>query len=420
MDKTIVKLRQGYIWNTVAGLINAAEAVIMSMIVTRVTGLTDAGILSIAFAIGNLLMLVGKFGLRNYQITDIENQFSFSIYLKTRLITVILMMVCSCAYLGYAAMHLGYSRNKIEIIFVVCMIYAVEDVEDVIWGYYQQRNRLEVGAQMFCARWTGMLIIFPIVLIASHDLKITLLFCFAISLLIFFPLAKMTYPRICSEADRNVNAAIRKTDLGTIGRLLKTALPLCGISVLQYYVSNAPKYAIDACLTDEIQACYGFVAMPVFVIRLLNSFIYQPLLVPMAVEWEQKQKKEFIKRIVKQTFIIMGISVICLLGAYVLGIPVLSLLYDTDLSEYKAELMILLLGSGFMASVGYQSVVLIVMRCQKELLWPYCLVSLIAAVSLNTIVSSYGTLGASICYLILMVLLCLMYTGILVRRLRAA
>lgn len=414
------KSRLDYIWNTAAGLINAAEAVVMSMIVTRMTGLTDAGMLTIAFAIGNLMMPVGKFGMRNYQVTDVEEKFSFPIYLRTRLVTVLLMIIAVCGYLSYAKTKLGYSHDKIGIIFAVCMIYAVEALEDVIWGYYQHRNKLYAGAAMFCFRWLTILLVFPVVLYISRDLKFTLLLCLAASIVTFLILLKITYPRFCSEEDKSIVALLKRDDSREIGRLLKVVFPLFGISFLAFFENNAPKYAIDACLTDEVQACYGFVAMPVFVIGLLNNFVYQPTLVPMAVEWEQKQMQKFKRRIARQFFVIGIISIICILGAFLLGIPVLSILYNTDLSDYKSELMVLLMASVFLAASGYQSVVLTIMRCQKALLWPHCVVSVIAAISLKLIVSEYGTIGAACCYLVLMMLLCLLYGSILLAKLKGS
>lgn len=410
--------KQDYIWNTAAGLINAAEAVIMSMIVTRMTGLADAGNLSIAFAIGNLLMSVGKFGLRNYQTTDVGDQFSFSAYLKTRVVTVTLMVVSTFGYLAYAYVSRGYDLDKMGVILAVCMIYAVEAIEDVIWGYYQRRNRLDAGAKLFCYRWIGILLAFATVLYITRDLKLTLAFCFVISIIVFIILLKISFPVIGSNEDRTVSIIIKKADWGKIGQLLSIALPLFGISFLAFYVSNAPKYAIDAYLTDEVQACYGFVAMPVFAIGLLNNFIYQPILVPMAAEWEQKQIDKFTARIVKQIMILVGISIVCIGGAYMLGIPVLSILYNTNLADYKRELIILLLGSVFLAGSGYLSVVLTIMRCQKDLLWPYCLISAIAFIGLKRIVSQYGTVGAAACYSVLMTVLCLLYGIILIIRLR--
>lgn len=410
--------KRDYIWNTAAGLINAAEAVVMSMIVTRLTGLTDAGMLTMAFAIGNLMLPIGKFGVRNYQVTDVENRFSSFTYFTARLITVFLMILAVCGYLCYTAVGRDYDFDKIGIIFAVCMIYVVEALEDVIWGYFQRRNKLYAGARMFCIRWIGILMLFPVALYNSRNLKGTLLLCLLFSVVIFLALLWLSYPRYCSEEDRFLHLIGRKIDFRQIGQLLKAVLPLFGISFLALYENNMPKYAIDRYLTDEIQACYGFVAMPVFVIGLLNNFIYQPTLVPMAVEWEHGQTERFGKRIVKQIMIIGAIAIVCMTGAYFLGIPVLSLLYHTDLTGYKGELMILLLASAFLAVSGYQGVVLTIMRCQKALLLPHGIVAVMAAVSLPVVVSRYGTIGAAVCYMALMALLCLLYGGLLLTKLK--
>lgn len=406
-----------YIWNTVAGLINASEAVVMSIIVMRITGLTDAGMLTIAFAIGNLMMPIGKFGIRNYQVTDIDSKFSFAIYYKTRIVTVLFMIVSLVGYLSYAYVKLQYTKDKIAIIFAISMIYAVEALEDVFWGYFQRRHRLDAGAKMFCFRWLGILVVFPVFLYISRSLKITLEICFVISVILFVVIICILYPQVRSEEDKYLAWRIKKRDFTSIVLLLKNVFPLFGISFLTFYVNNAPKYAIDACLTEESQACYGFVAMPVFVIGLLNNFIYQPTLVSMAVEYEQRESRKFIRRINKQLLIILALSVICLVGAYLFGIPILSWLYHTDLTDYKIELIILLIAGGFLAVGGYLSVVLTIMRYQKDLLWSYCLVAVIAVFSLTRIVSRYGTMGAAICYMVLMMLLCLLYGGILVVRL---
>lgn len=416
MVNTVKQAKRDYIWNTAAGLLNAAEAVVMSMIVTRVTGLADAGMLTIAFAVGNLMMSIGKFGIRNYQVTDIEAKFSFAVYLKTRILTVAAMVLSLVGYLCYAAVMLEYDANKIGIIFLIGMIYVIESIEDVIWGYYQGRNRLDAGAKMFCFRWIGILAVFPVVLCISRNLQFTLLICLSISFVCFFICLKVSYPKICREEERIIRWRTEREEMSAVKRLLVIALPLFGITFLSFYVNNAPKYAIDACLTDEIQACYGFVAMPVFIIGLLNNFVYQPTLVPMSIEWERKKYGQFLRRILRQFLVIALIMTVCLLGAVTLGIPVLSWLYHTDLSDYWMELLILLTAGGFLAVSGYLSVVLTIMRRQKDLLWPYCLTSLIAFLILKPVVSEYGTTGAALCYMILMVLLCILYGIILVIR----
>ncbi len=82
-----------------AGLVNASEAVILLMVVGRTNGLEDAGILSIAFATGNLMMTIGRYGVRNFQVTDVEEQLPFPVYFTHRICTVLCMGMAAVAYL---------------------------------------------------------------------------------------------------------------------------------------------------------------------------------------------------------------------------------------------------------------------------------------------------------------------------------
>ena len=71
-------IKASYFWNTLAGLLNAGQSVVILMVISRINGLEDAGIFSIANAIASLMLTVGNFGMRNYQVTDINEKYSFS------------------------------------------------------------------------------------------------------------------------------------------------------------------------------------------------------------------------------------------------------------------------------------------------------------------------------------------------------
>ena len=390
-----------------AGLIKAGETVLMTMVATRLAGLTVAGIITIAFAVGNQLLNIGKFGVRNYQVTDTTNRYSWGVYFKERIISVIYMMVCTGIYLSYAYFVLNYKQDKIEAIAIICMIFAVEAIEDVFWGLYQKKGFLAVGAKIFCVRWGGILVSYSVALWITGNLVYTLFVCLFFSILVLLVAVRVTYYRI--TGNRETPLKIEPTEKGQCIKLQLATLPIFAMEFLSLYIGNAPKYAIDKCLNDEVQACYGFVAMPVFVIGLLNTFIYQPTLVQMANEWQEKNLDKFKSRIRKQIWIIIGIAAICLAGAYCIGIPVLSWLFATDLTNYKRELMILLIAGTFYAISGYLGIVITIIRRQRFLIGIYGLVALTALLFLTKIVSVYGTIGAAIGHLGLMVLLCILY-----------
>lgn len=387
----------------IAGMVNASEAVVLSMVITRTNGLADAGILTIAFAVGNLFANIGKFGARNYQVSDIKEEFCFSNYFIARIISTGLMLLVSGVYTIIQMKMANYSYEKAAVVIFMCLIYCIEALEDVFWGLYQKKCALDVGAKMFSLRWGLTLIGMTCVLICQHSLFWAMVVGVVISGLVFIYLLLLTYPYFEEEIRWDV---CRKDIM-----VLRKCVPLFLVCFMTFYITNAPKYSIDRWLTEEEQACYGFIVMPVFVIELLNGFIYQPVLVKMSLEWQKGKRDVFLRRVCRQCLIILGLTVICFISAYLLGIPLLSMIYATDLSNYKMELLTLLVGGGMLAVIGFLSTLLTVMRKQKWIMWGFIAVSFLARIFSDYCVKKQGLGGAAVLYTILMTLLAIIFVG---------
>lgn len=398
--------RDSYIWNMVGSMLMAFQSVIMLMILTRTLGLLEAGIFTIAYANANLFLTIGKYGMRYFQVSDVKNQFHFSDYRMSRVITSAAMMIVSVVYVIYAASSNGYSKGKTMVILWMCLFKLVDVAEDVFHGLFQRKNRLDVASRLMTVRLAVTTLVFGLGLILLKNLLTSLIVTTIITAILFVIFTSMTY--------RHFNVEKAAIDWSNVFLLLKLCFPLFAGSFLSFYIGNAPKYAIDSMLTDELQACYGFIAMPVFVIGLLNNFIFNPMLYHMSVLWSEKRVKEFVKKTLIQSAIIGGITLICIAGAYVLGIPVLSWLYNTDLSGYRPQLLILLLGGGFLGLSGLLSAVITIIRYQKSLMWGYAVVGVLAYAFSNVIVERYKMMGASVLYMVLMGILCLIFGGLFI------
>jgi len=390
----IKKNSNSYIWNTIAAIVSASEGVVLSMVITRTNGLTDAGIITISFAIGNLFLNIGKFGVRNYQISDNQEEFSFSNYFIARLISTGGMFLVSGSYLIIELYKKNYSHTKAIVIFLMCLIYVIEALEDVFCGLYQQSNALAVGAKMFSVRWILTIMGISLVLFWRRNLINAMLVGTIISGATFLYSLFLTYPYF----KKGIIWGICKKDCA----VLQKCFPLFLMAFMMFYITNAPKYSIDRWLTEELQACYGFIAMPVFVIEVLSGLIYYPIVVKMSIEWQTGNIKSFLNRVYKQCLILIGITVVCLFGAYVMGIPTLSILYATDLSNYRMELLILLFGGGMLAIVGFFNTLMTIARKQKWAMWGCIVISLFTKIFMDFCVKKYSIFGATILYAILM------------------
>ena len=394
--------RDSYIWNMSGSMLNAFQSVIMLMILTRAVNLYEAGLFTIAYANANLFLNIGKYGVRNFQVSDVNRQFSFREYNRCRYITTAVMFIVSVGYVFIAARANDYPVEKSRIIIWMCLFKIIDSLEDVYHGLYQQNNRLDIAGKCMTLRMLSTILVFGICLIIFRRLLPSLIVSTIFTTIIYVWFTCLT----CREFKQQYGEIQSSNML----RQFRLCFPLFLGTFLAFYIGNAPKYAIDSILNDEMQACYGFIAMPVFVIGLLNNFIFNPIISKMSVMWNDRELKPFCKLFAKQLAIVCGITLVCEAGAYALGIPVLSWLYNTDLTPYKTELLVLLLGGGFFALSGLLVTIITILRMQRILAIGYVIVAIIAFVLSDTMVERYAIMGASVFYLILMVLLCILFT----------
>lgn len=375
-------------WNIVSGGLISAISMILLWMVTRANGVNDAGVFSLGFSTAQMLVTIGNYGMRNYQATDIEGKYEKHTYLVSRWCTCMLMMAIA---VGFVVIK-QYYLEKALVVVLLCLLKATDAIDDVYGGEYQRRGRLDIAGKMMSFRILGYLIIFSIVIFITHDLVITCMATIVTSSILLLIFVKSIRGMLKCEPYGN-------SDGGTL-KLLIECLPLCVSSFLLIYFGNAPKYAIDSYMGDEMQAYYTYLFMPCFVINLFVSFAIQPLLTKLSLYWMQKRKRKFLKLVLSVFACTLGIALVVILGGEIIGIELLSLVFGVGLREYKTVLMILLIGGAFYAFCVIGQVILTIMRKQTLLMICFGVASIIAYCASGPLVKHYGLFGASYSYLL--------------------
>ena len=403
LEKTKNIDRSTYIWNTVSATVLAMQGPVIQAVVSRTNGQEDLGIFAIAFSVATLMMYVGQYGIRRFQASDVKEQFSFEEYHGMRIITCIALVIASLAYCIFGRAFRGYSETKFAVIFMVCMLKMIMAYSDVYHGNMQQKGRFDVAAKATAIRYTAELVIFCVMLIVTHDLLLSAVVTVLCSVVMMVLLSMNAGRHYCAS----LKPVFRKPALKG---LMIEGFPLFVSMFLNTYVSNAPRYAIDAYLNDDIQAVFSCIFMPVFVVQVVAQFIFNPVIASYAHMWLTKTKESynaFIKRIRKMCLAVLGLAAFGLLVAATIGIPVLSAIFGLDLSDYKKELCIIMLGGAPLAYSVYFSTVIAIIRAQKSLIFCYGGVSLMSLAVSRHFVQGGGITGASWMYVLLMSVLAL-------------
>ena len=393
--------RDSYIWNTMSALLFALQSAIVLMVITRTNGLEDAGVFSIAYAVGSLMYYVGEYGVRKYQVSDVNEELSFTDYHAHRVVACAITVLASAVYTAYGIFVQGYSGYKAYIVFMVCMVKVVEAYSEVYFGRYQQVGRLDVSAKTNLYRTFLGMVSFMIALVITHDM--------AISMTVWLAVVVIAFVTSSLAVMKDFAVLEFRFSWKNILKIFIDCFPLFAGYFLLLYVSNAPKYAIDACMSDVDQACYNFIFMPVFAIGLFANFIFNPILVDLAHKWDDADIRAFSKIVIRQIFVILAITLLAIGVALTIGCPVLGAMYSADLSSYKTDLAILMVGGGMLALVNFFAVIVTVMRYQKHLITGYVALAVLAGIMANRAVGAYGIRGATMLYTLLMALLALIF-----------
>ena len=253
-------------WNMAASMLMAFQSVITLMVIKRTIddGIT-AGIYTFGNTINNLFLSVGKYGMRFFQVSDVDREYNFREYRMSRIITTIAMTLISTAYVLIVANQNGYSDTKTFTIIWLCLFKLADSFEDVFYGDYQKNKRLDVASKAFALRLFVTIILFCVLIIVTKNFLLATIVSTIATILILFVLLMLT---------REFVSEREPYKMSRVWKLLAVTAPLCLGGVLTLYISAAPRTAIDRLMSEVDQEIYGYISMPVFVVQLLVLFIF--------------------------------------------------------------------------------------------------------------------------------------------------
>ena len=378
--------RSKFAWNMVGSMSNALASFVLLTMVTRLNGSNDGGLFSLAFSTAQMLTSIGCFETRAIQVTDVKRKLEFKDYFTFRFMTSMVMMLCLVVYVIFA----GKKGEAAAVMFFISLYKAIDCMSDSFQGLFQLEDRIDLSGQALGIRVILSTIVFGITLALAHNLLMSSI-AMCVTELVF--IAFFDY-----RLSKNYEVCKLEIRLDKWKSLFQQCLPLFIGSFMLSYMVNASRYAIDGSMSNEMQNYYGFLLMPAFVINLFSLFGFRPMLTPMANYWNEKNRKEFVK-IVKIAMIWITILTIgAVIGAYLLGIWFLNIISGLDLSAYRMELVIVMLGGSMNAIITVCYYVLTVMRKQFLIMVGYGVGFCIALVVPRILVESYGLMGAVAAY----------------------
>ena len=399
-----INVKKAFLWNMIGSTCYSGSSFLYLLVVTRVCGAQLAGFYSLSYATAQLLLQVGRYGVRTYQATDLEHKYLFSEYKISRVITCALMMLFGILYSSFS-----FKGEYIIISTFIIMMKMIDAVEDVYHGNLQQKYHVEQMGKMLAIRNVYSAVFFTGILMATKNLYLTCVATAITSLILCLVVNSRTTAKYAKKEDIG-----RGFQMGRVWELLKICTPMFVGTFLSLLLYNVPKYAMANVMTDEYQTYYSILFMPSFVITLMCEFVFKPTITTIAELWWENNIKKFTVYILR----IIGIILVCcagiVVGGHLIGRTLLEIIYGVDLSPYKIQFIALLVGGGISAEVYMIYNILIAIRWGKCLLPVYSVTAVITILASRTMVKQWGIMGAALNYVLSCSILFVLFTTILI------
>lgn len=383
-----------YIWNTAGQTLWGSFFPILTIVATQLAGAEDAGKFNLAFTVATLMLFFGNYGVRTFQVSDLDEMDSFGAYQVQRVITCLLMLACGWMYCTAKS----YDTAMTLITAGAFGYRAIDAFADVFEGRLQQMDKLYLSGISIALRTAIPLVVFSGLLLVSGSLpsaSIALAVAELVSVvLVTIPLALLETPKS------------RKWEWLEVREIFVECFPAFAAMFLFNLIESMPKFAMEGALPYEDQVYFSAIYFPAQKALMAVGFIYKPQLVRLANIWQDSTKRARFDLIV---LAMLGACVVVTLGmtifAAIVGIPLASILYAADFEPFRMAQYLMMVAGGFAAASDFLFQILTVLREQATATRIYVAAFVFVTVASMILVRTAGFMGAVWAYLAVMVVL---------------
>ncbi len=374
--------KRNLLWNAGGNVVYLIAQWLITVLVTVLGGLEDAGILSLAMSISASFQTLALFGIRSFQVSDREGKFSDTAYVGFRAVS------CSAALLFCLIFALcnGYSPEVCHAISLFMIFRLAENYSDVLHGIAQNNERLDIAGKSFAVKGVGLLVCFLCGYWISSSLLLGILLMAA-----FSTLSTLIYdlPAVRHLSDFRLIAPLREYKL-----LVKTALPLCIYQFLNALLLSLPKWFLEIQCGNEVLGAYSSIFAPVMLLQAAGIYLYTPFTTVFSRLYGEGYKRKIFGLFYKISAAILGFFLLTLVAAVFFGEWALVLVFGDQILPYVDFLMPILIANLAVTYLGFLTMLTVVLR---QIKWIVAAFATGTAVLLLTplAVNLFGANGAS-------------------------
>lgn len=380
-----LSLRQNFSWTFAGNAVYSASQWGLLVVLAKLGTAEMVGRFALGLAICAPVVMFSYLGLRNVQATDTSGEYRFGDYLMLRLVTTLVAMVV------IGAVALAHDWNTASVVLLVGVAKALEAMSDVLYGLFQQHERLDMVARSMLVKGPLSVVLLALGLWWGRHLLGALAGLVLVNALV---LLLYDAPRAWQMVRASTRGPVFSPRGKLVARLAWLTLPLGAASAVTSLTSNLPTYFVEHVLgPNEVGALASMVYLTVAGSRVIDALSQSAS--PRLSRLYRDDRRAFARLLGRLAAIGGGIGLAAVLVAAGGGGMLLTVLYRAEYALYTPVFVWVMAAGALLYVVWFLHAGMTAARFIRVQLWLRVAVALVTAVGCVLLVPRHGLAGAA-------------------------
>lgn len=389
--RLIPSLRSNFAWTLAGNLLYAGCQWGMLSVLAKLGSPSIVGQFTLGLAVCAPVFMFTNLQLRALQATDVSAECGFANYFTLRMLATLLGLAAIAVLLPFV----GPSPAVRVVVLLVAISKCIECISDVTAGLLQREEQLSKVAISLMIRGCGSVAAFSLAYILFCNLALSVLVMCGVWLAVL-----LFYDAPNVKALIGQNEKFFRFDRDALKRLATLGLPLGWVATFASLYVNTPRYFIQHYLGLADQGIYASLAYLVVVINLIVVALSVSVTTRLARLFAQRDLKSFVRLLTRLSMLGIVIVAVGVPLAFLVGRPLLCLLYRREYADHVG-LLSLLVGVAGVTTIGTFVFCGLTAARALRAQAPVQLAAVVAGLAASgVLVPRYGLIGGGIALLI--------------------
>jgi O-antigen/teichoic acid export membrane protein len=390
-----LSLRSNFAWTFAGNVVYGASQWAVLVVIAKMMPPAALGQFALGLAITAPIMILAYQGLRELQATDARRHFEFPLYLRFRLLSLTLAL--------FVIFSVTKALNYPPVVIVVGLSKATESICDLMYGKYQQHERMDWIAVSMMLRGVSSVIAVAILLYSTHSIAwgaAGLIIANAAVLALYDwrnPgwLFRSVQTDTTHSLAQTPDLPARHSVLHNMSRLAMLGLPLGLAQMLNSFSVNIPRYFLERHAGEASLGIFAAIMYLLVAGRTVTAALAQSCVARLARLYASGDGHAFRLLLLKQLVLAVGFGAAGIVFSLIAGGSFLRLIYRPEYAEYTTVLLLAMIIAAINHLAEFTGTALTAMRALK--IQPFILGTcvIVGFISCALLVPRYGIIGAS-------------------------